>query len=231
MLGERMKTYPAGDLTKENILKAGRKVFFKDGYKKAKMKEISDLAGIKQSVFYYHYKNKAELAQVLYGQFGTAHSTAIVERVIEKGYTNSIVTAHLVSGALLIMNSIDQPQVGRFWGEMYADNLTTTIKFQRYFHGAMYKKRFKHYDPEWFDLYLIENAAINAAYLLACLEKKINISSVELAKHKTRYTLRALEYSSSEKEALTKKIIDIAKDIPIRCEEDFKIFMEDEKIY
>ncbi len=116
-----MATYPAGDLTKEKLYEKAREVFFEYGYNKASMKEVCLRAGVKQSVFYYHFKDKSELAKRLYSSFGQAHSKGISEEIIKNNYTQNIITVNCVCSALLMLNSINCPNVGNF---VKADCLT-----------------------------------------------------------------------------------------------------------
>ncbi len=226
-----MKTYPAGDLTKEKIYDASKAVFYRDGYKKAKMKDVSAMAGIKQSVFYYHYKNKGELAKMLYGDFGTAHSSAILSELIQHGFSDNGILAHCTCMALLMINSVETPNIGRFWAEMYTDNLTVDIPFHRHFFDLMYKKCFKEYTKNDFELFLVGRSSINCGYMLAYLDKKLDMTPEELAAYKIMDTLTALDYPREEARALTEQVLTVAQQIPIRCGDNFHIYLDDHVVF
>ena len=218
-----MKTYPAGDLTKEKIYEASKEIFFRDGYKKASMKEVSEKAGIKQSVFYYHYKNKSDLAKKLYSEFGTAHATAITEWIIQNKYSNDIIITNCICSALLIINSVTVPNIGRFWSEMYTDNLTADIPFHRHFHELIFKKRFSDFTEIDFEIFLIEAAAMNCALILSFLDGRLSIKPEELARFKIQNTLKELSFTKQERDEMVKEIIEIASQIPVVCGKNFEI--------
>ncbi|QSX07666.1 helix-turn-helix transcriptional regulator [Alkalibacter rhizosphaerae] len=226
-----MGTYPAGEQTKEKLYEVAHEVFYEYGYHKASMKELSQRAGIKQSVFYYHYKNKSALAKQLYASFGKAHSSAIMEEILKKQYTNDAVTINCVCSALLLMNSVVNPQVGRFWAEMYTDNLTADIAFSRHFHELMYKKRMKKFDRNDFEFFLINSASINCALILAFLDNRLKVDPQQLARYKTENTLRLLDYSKDKMENITNDVLEIAKKIPIQVGEDFHIVLDGKTIF
>ncbi|MDO4288001.1 MAG: TetR/AcrR family transcriptional regulator [Eubacterium sp.] len=226
-----MKTYPAGDLTKEKIYQASKEIFFHDGYKKASMKEVSEKAGIKQSVFYYHYKNKAALAKKLYSEFGTAHATAITEWIIQNKYSNDIIISNCVCSALLIINSVTIPNIGRFWAEMYTDNLTADISFHRHFHKLIFKKRFSNFTEMEFEVFLIEAAAINCALILSYLDGRLHVKPEELARFKIQNTLKALAFTKEERDKMINEIIKIASKIPIKCGNNFEICIDHKLVF
>jgi AcrR family transcriptional regulator len=226
-----MGTYPAGELTKEKLYEVAHEVFYEYGYYKASMNELSQRAGIKQSVFYYHYKNKSVLAKQLYASFGKAHSTAIMEEILKKQYTNNIVIMNCVCSALLLMNSVENPQVGRFWAEMYTDNLTTDITFSRHFHELMFKKRKKKFDKNDFEFFLINAASINCGLILAFLDKRLQVDSQQLARYKTENTLKMLDFSEEKIKETTKDVLEIAKKIPIRVVENFHVIIDGRTVF
>lgn len=226
-----MKTYPAGDITKEKIYQASKAVFYKDGYKKAAMKEVSQLADIKQSVFYYHYKNKAELAKKLYNEFGTAHATAIMERLLQMGCRDDIILSTCVCSALLMINSVETPNIGRFWAEMYTDNLTADIPFHRHFHELIYKKNVKDYSQTDFEVFLVGRSSINCGLMLAYLDGRLDITPAQLAAYKTIDTLRALHFPEDAAKKITRRVLETAEAVPIHCGENFKIYCDDTLIF
>lgn len=226
-----MATYPAGEMTKELLYLTARIIFYRDGYNKASMKEVCSDAGIKQSVFYYHYKDKSEVAQILYSNFGKAHSTSVLEEIIKKKYTDDIIIANCVCSALLVINSIEDPKIGRFWAEMYADNLTANIRFHRHFHLNMYKKRYSQYDETDFEFFLINCSSINCGLMLSFVDGRLNTSAERVAQYKTEHTLRSLNYSESEIKEKTDMVLDIAGKIDIHTRENFGIELNGEPIF
>ena len=62
-----MATYEVGDITKQKLFETAKTLFYEKGYTDTTMKEVCSVAGIKQSVFYYHYKDKKMISDF----FGT----------------------------------------------------------------------------------------------------------------------------------------------------------------
>ena len=226
-----MRTYPAGDLTKAKLYEKAREVFYESGYNKASMKEVCQRADVKQSVFYYHYKDKSEPAKKLYENFGKAHSRAITEEIINKRYTTSVVITNCICSALLLLNSIQDPKIGRFWAEMYTDNLTANIGFHRHFHENMYRKSGLPFDQNDFEFFLINCASINCSLMLNYFDGRFQVTPEELARYKTKHTLRYLEYSNEEIAQMTDKVIEIAAKIPITAGENFEIKIDNNIIF
>lgn len=218
-----MGTYQAGDLTKEKIYQISREVFYESGYNNASMKEVCLRAGVKQSVFYYHYNDKSTLAKMLYSNFGIAHSSGITNEIINFQQAKDIIKTNCVCSALLILNSIEDPHIGKFWAEMYTDNLTADIKFHRHFHENLYKKIYPKYDPVYFEFFLINSSSINCALMLSYLDGRLKTTSEQVARFKTEHTLRNLNFQQDEIKEITDEVLKIAKCIPIKVGKNFEI--------
>ena len=220
-----MATYPAGDITKEKLYSTAKQLFYKKGYYSTTMKEVCEIAGIKQSVFYYHYKNKNELAKRLYTDFGERHSGAIGREIIKNGYRADIITANCVCTALYFLNTMADEHLNKFWAEMYLDNVPSYIEFYRHRYRNMYKRRgFDPNDSE-FDFFIVSCTSINGPLLMGYYDGSFKASPEDIAIYKTKHTLRNLRMNEADVEKRTVDIMDIASKINITAGENFSIYL------
>ena len=56
--------------TEENILKAATSIFHKKGMAGARMQEIADEAKINKAMLHYYFRNKQQLFEAVFMQFG-----------------------------------------------------------------------------------------------------------------------------------------------------------------
>lgn len=116
-----------GVATKLALLEAAGRVFSKMSYDKAKLKDISDEAGISLGSLYFHFGNKEDIAEaVLLAQWDRMAklSLAVVEgegsardrllRAIE-GYAEHIAADTLVQAGILLVSSL--PEDLKVWGQ------------------------------------------------------------------------------------------------------------------
>jgi AcrR family transcriptional regulator len=69
----------AGQRTLEALMEAGREVFLRKGYHRARVDDIVEVAGVSHGAFYRYFKNKDELAHAVAFRAMRGVSTAFVE--------------------------------------------------------------------------------------------------------------------------------------------------------
>lgn len=65
MVFSMKKPRPAGDQTRQQILKAAKALFAKQGFAASSISQIAKRAGINQSLIYHHFKDKKSLWQLV----------------------------------------------------------------------------------------------------------------------------------------------------------------------
>lgn len=220
-----MATYAAGDLTKIKLLETSKKVFYEKGFHDATMKEVCEIAGIKQSVFYYHYKDKNEMAARIYTDFGERHMGVILD-LLRKDYPDVDITMNnCISMALFFLNSFDDMNLTRFWAQMYIDNQPLQLEWYRHRYTQMYKKSKLPNSPGDFDLFLISCTSVNGPLMAGYYNKVIDAPPEKIVRFKVEHTLRQLRYNEKEIHKKTDQIMEIAKSLPVTAGENFDIFV------
>lgn len=120
-----------GIATKLALLEAAGRVFSRMSYDKAKLKDISDEAGISLGSLYFHFGNKDDIAEaVLLTQRdrmaglaiaaveGEGHARDRLLQVIE-GYAERIADDTLVQAGIILVSSL--PDDLKDWGQGFSD--------------------------------------------------------------------------------------------------------------
>lgn len=220
-----MATYPAGDITKEKLYSTAKQLFYQKGYYNTTMKEVCQIAGIKQSVFYYHYKNKNELAKRLYTDFGERHSGAIEREIIKNNYNADTINIYCVCTVLYFLNTMADENLNKFWAEMYLDNLPSYIEFYRHRYRNMYRQRGLEQNDSEFDFFIVSCTSINGPLLMGYYDGLFNATAQDIAVYKIKHTLRNLRFNEEEVEKRTSEIMNIASKINITAGENFEIYL------
>lgn len=80
------KTKEDAEVTRQNLLSAALKVFSRQGYAAARLEDIAEEAGVTRGAIYWHFKNKADLYNILVGEtLGGIQS--VVDRAVRQGGT------------------------------------------------------------------------------------------------------------------------------------------------
>lgn len=80
------KTKEDAEVTRQNLLGAALKVFSRQGYAAARLEDIAEEAGVTRGAIYWHFKNKADLYNILVGEtLGGIQS--VVDRAVRQGGT------------------------------------------------------------------------------------------------------------------------------------------------
>lgn len=225
-----MATYPAGDLTKIALYNTAKEIFYEKGYSKTTMKEVCLKADVKQSVFYYHFKNKSEIASKFFTDFGEEHMSVINDLVRKHNYTNDTVIFYLVSTYLFFMDTLNNPNSNRFWGEMYMNNLPAHIDFVKHKYANIYRKYKSDIHDIDFNFYLISCSSINAPLLMGYYDKTLDTTPEEITRYKIEHTLSNLNVSQNKISDITKEVIEIGKKIPLSTGESFKLYLNGEEV-
>lgn len=78
------KTKEDAEVTRQNLLGAALKVFSRQGYAAARLEDIAEEAGVTRGAIYWHFKNKADLYNILVGEtLGGIQS--VVDRAVRQG--------------------------------------------------------------------------------------------------------------------------------------------------
>jgi len=88
--------YKKGIKTRNLIYKTAKKTFYENGYKKARIQDITDTAEVPIGLFTYYFKSKDGIVQHFFSEFMTQISLRVTES-IKKGIENSIKRHALVS--------------------------------------------------------------------------------------------------------------------------------------
>lgn len=221
-----MASYPAGELTKKKLYETAKEVFYEKGYNNATLKEICLRADVKQSVFFYHYKDKGEIAKLLYTNFGEQHVSMINNEILKNSYTKNLIINTCVCTAVFYFNTLDEPNLNRFWGEMYLDNMPVEIQFYLHRYKNMFIKR--KLDPKdiAYDFFLISVTSMDGVLLKKYYDKKLNATPEQIVEYKLSHILCGLHYERDEIKKLTNEIIEIAKKITVRAGKNFEIFYD-----
>ncbi len=88
--------YKKGIQTRNLIYQSAKKIFYENGYKKARIQDITDMAGVPIGLFTYYFKSKDGIVQHFFSEFLTQISLHVNESV-DIGTEHSIKRHALVS--------------------------------------------------------------------------------------------------------------------------------------
>lgn len=221
-----MGSYPAGELTKQKLYEVAKEVFYEKGYNNASLKEISLRADVKQSAFFYHYKDKSEIANLIYTRFGEKHGGMINDEIRKKGYDSNVIVYTCVSTAVFFFNTLADPNLNRFWSEMYLNNMPLNINFYRHRYRNMFIKR--KLDPSSIDFYffLISSTSMDGVLLQKYYNKELEATPEQIVRFKISNILWGLKYEPQEINSMLENIINIAKKITVHAGKNFELFYE-----
>lgn len=219
-----MGTYPAGDLTKEKLYNVAKEVFYEKGYEGATLKEICLRANVKQSVFFYHYKDKGDMAKLLYLNFGEKHVGMINDEIQKNAYTNDLIINTCVCSAVFYFNTLENPNLNRFWAEMYLNNMPIDIQFYRHRYKNMFKKRKLDPNSIDFSFFLISSTSMDGIMLKKYFDHDLDATPEQIVRYKISHILWGLKYDQKEIENLSNTIVEIAKKITVSTGINFEIF-------
>lgn len=221
-----MGSYPAGELTKQKLYEVAKEVFYEKGYNNASLKEISFRADVKQSAFFYHYKDKSEIANLIYTRFGEKHGGMINDEIRKKGYDSNVIVYTCVSTAVFFFNTLADPNLNRFWSEMYLNNMPLNIDFYQKRYRNMFIKR--KLDPSSidFNFFLISSTSMDGVLLQKYYNKEFEATPEQIVRYKISTILWGLKYESQEIDTMLENIITIAKNITVHAGKNFKLFYE-----
>lgn len=219
-----MGTYPAGDLTKKKLYEVAKEIFYEKGYIDATLKEICLKANVKQSVFFYHYKDKSEIAKLIYSNFGEAHTAMINDEIRQNAYSTDLIICTCVFSAVFYFNTLENPHLNRFWAEMYLNNMPADIPFFRHRYKNMFNKRKLDDKSIEFDFFLISCTSIDGVLLQKYYQKNISATPDQIVRFKLSHILWGLKYEQKEIDEMIHIIIDIAKKITVRAGKNFEIY-------
>lgn len=194
------------------------------------MKEVCVKANVKQSVFYYHFKNKSEIASKLFKDFGEEHMANINVLIRKHNFTSDSVIFYLVSTYLFFMDTLRNPNLNRFWGEMYMDNLPTQIDFVKHKYANIYRKHKHDIQNIDFDFYLISCSSINAPLLMGYYDGTLKATPKEITRYKIEHTLSNLNVSQNEIHEILKQVEEIGAQIPLSAGENFKLYLDGREV-
>ncbi len=224
-----MATYEAGDLTKQKIFDAAKKLFYEKGYADTTMKEVCAAAGVRQSVFYYHYKDKKEIAEKLYVDFGERHMSAILDLFRTEHYSSAfdgdIALNNCITMALFFKNSFEDENLNRFWAQMYTENQPEQLEWYRHRYYNMFRKSPLAKENFNFDFFLTACTSINGPLMMGYYNKTINADAKEIIRFKVEHTLRQLRYPEEKVQAMTDSVLETAYSLPLTAGENFEIFV------
>lgn len=225
-----MATYEAGDKTKQKLFETAKTLFYEKGYTDTTMKEVCMVSGIKQSVFYYHYKDKKELAEKIYTDFGERHMTAVLncfrKEHYNSAYDSDIAMNNCVTMALFFKNSFEDEKLNRFWAQMYVENQPEQLEWYRHRYFNMFRKSHLPKMKFNFDFFLTACTSINGPLMMGYFNKSIDATAEEIIKFKVEHTLRQLMYPEEKVKDMTKSVLEIAYALPITAGKDFEIFVK-----
>ncbi|MBF7097513.1 TetR/AcrR family transcriptional regulator [Alkalibacter mobilis] len=225
-----MGTYPAGELTKQKLYEVAKEVFYEKGYINATLKEICLRAGVKQSVFFYHYKDKNEIAKLIYTKYGEKSTGMINDEVRQNAYTTDLINYTCICSAVFYYNTLEDPNLNRFWAEMYLNNMPLDIPFFRHRYRNMYIKRKLDANSLDFDFYLISSTSVDGVLLQKYYNKDFDATPDQLVRFKLSNMLWGLKFEQKEIDERIDKIMEIAKKITVHSGKNFEIFYSRDNI-
>jgi AcrR family transcriptional regulator len=127
-----MANYKVGLETRKKILQVTRTLFYEKGYIKTTYADICKSVGISQGTFHYHFKNKIQLAKILYWDIYNNHYDVFRRWVDEK---NDRQLMSILANRIHWYKFLVDEKYRRFFLEVQPDILNTTP--EEYFEFAL----------------------------------------------------------------------------------------------
>lgn len=98
--------YSKSELTKRRLIKKAKKVFSEKGYKKATLRMIALEAGVNQSLLYYHFESKRDIASHIMNEFAEKTEKQLKKRLAEESLHNSCYFTYLLCLVRLLYREV-----------------------------------------------------------------------------------------------------------------------------
>lgn len=118
-----MANYTVGLITKNKIINSAKELIYKKGIKETTIKEICKYAEIAQPLFFHYFKNKQELALIIFGWINNLLADK-VNTLIKKDFQEekSFTFKMLLYNGFIYKFSSADPNVKRFYYEIFEIN-------------------------------------------------------------------------------------------------------------
>lgn len=118
-----MANYTVGLITKNKIINSAKDLIYKKGIKETTIKEICEHAEIAQPLFFHYFKNKQELALIIFGWLNNL-LTDKVNSLLNKKFQEkkSFTFKMLLYNSFIYKFSSADPNVKRFYYEIFEIN-------------------------------------------------------------------------------------------------------------
>jgi AcrR family transcriptional regulator len=116
-----MANYAPGIATKCKIINSAKELFYERGYLDVTMKDICDHSGVRRTLFFHYFKDKAELGVFIMTWANSIYASKSLE-IIKKNMSHlSNLVKELVYDGMLFRSSVENTKVGRLYAEISLD--------------------------------------------------------------------------------------------------------------
>lgn len=224
---KKMSQYEVGLHTKEKIKSSARELFYESGYKKISLQEIAKNAGIRQSLLYYYYKNKDELASEIFNEFTERHNSLLLNKFSKLNLNLSILIERCVFVASNYRVILSNKSLALFIGEINESDVQMSSEFIRDKYRILMEENPVSMKMTNIDFVMLENIGLNTAiFHLYTKGHLTNFNIDQLIRFKLRTILRSIYYEECEIDTVIEEIILIESNIKFIVEPRFELTLD-----
>lgn len=223
-----MPKYSPGIKTEEKILSSARELFWNKGFAETTLQEICHSAGIRQSLLFYYFKDKTDLAKTVFNTFSEMHDSLLCAKLEEKNLKISKTVERCLFVTSYFRLSLEHPSLARFIAEINDGYIMMDSSFVRARYEALVSEHPKALEETSMDLILLENLSLNSFLFHFYLNKRIDCTQDEIINFKIKHLLRSLYIETPQIDRYLEETLDLERQFCFSVNEQFEVTYQSE---
>lgn len=218
-----MQHYTPGKQNREAIVLAAKQLFWEKGFEATTIKEITERAGIRRTLFFYYYPSKNDLAMEIYNSFNQQMENMLLDEIVMRRLH---LNAALYRGLFVTLNlrtALVYPELTRFSAEVDNGILQMRSDFVRDKYEKLILEGTRDTEDTKLELIMIQNLGINTLLFQLCSQGLLNEDIDTLVRFKIETMFKSVFNDETYIRSLMEQVFELEKDFLFTVDSEFNL--------